>query len=192
MAAAVKTQYATNAVYGSAAYDLDRVPGYAAPEGEAQTLPAPEELARERLEKRARERALERARAREAAKEQTFGVPLLAIAGGLAVAALMVLMLLGYVQLAAISGQTSSMRSSISKLEEQNEIIRMQYEATFNMDDIELYAVNILGMVKPETNGQSGYTVIIGDRAQILAEDETAGVLVRIKDFFRSLTEYFG
>lgn len=188
-AAAVKTQYA-QAMYGSAAYDLDRIPGYGEPE--VRELPTPEELARERLEKRARERAQERARAQEAARAQTFGVPLLAIVGGLAVAALLVLMLLGYVQLAAISGETSSMRSSISRLEEENEAIRIQYESTFDMDDIELYAINILGMYKPDANSQNNYTVIIGDRAQILAEDETAGMLARITGFFKSLTEYFG
>lgn len=188
-AAAVNTQYA-QAVYGSAAYDLNRVPGYGEPE--ARELPTPEELARERLEKRARERAHERARAQEAARAQTFGFPLLGVVGGLVAAALLVLMLLGYVQLAAISGETSSMRSSISRLEEENEAIRMEYEAAFDMDDVELYAINILGMSKPDANGQNNYTVIIGDRAQILAEDETAGVLARITGFFKSLTEYFG
>ncbi len=188
-AVAVKTQYA-QAVYGSAAYDLDRVPGYG--ESTARELPTPEELARERLEKRAQERIQERARAREAAKAQTFGVPLFAIVGGLVVAALMVLLLLGYVQLTAISGETSAMRSSISRLEEENEAIKIQYESTFNMDDVELYAINILGMSKPDASGQNNYTVIIGDRARILAEDETAGLLARITGFFKSLTEYFG
>ena len=191
-AAAVRAQYATGAVYGSEAYDLRRVPGYYedVPQGETRVLPDPEELARERLERRARERAQERARAQEARRTQVFGLPLLAVIGGLAAAALMVLMLLGYIQLAALSGETSSVRASIAELQEENEAIKVRYETTFDLDNIEMYAVNILGMVKADTQDVI-YTSALKDKAQILSEDETSGFIARLTAFFKDIPEYF-
>ena len=193
-AAAMGTRYATGAVYGSEAYDLRRVPGYyeEIPQGETKVLPSPEELARERLERRARERAQERARAQEEKRAQAFGLPVLGLIGGVAAAAMLVLMLLGFVQLAALSGQTNAVRAEIAALQEENEAIKVRYETTFDMDEIEMYAVNILGMVKGDTEDQVIYTSALGDRAQVLSKDETSGLLARLSAFFKDISEYFG
>ncbi len=185
MAAAVNMQY--SATYGSEAYDLDRVQGYALPEEEAYEEPSSQERIRQRLDERARERA--RAKAQAEAASQTFGFPLLAVVGVIVTVVLMITVLMGYIRLAQISGETSRVRSSIAELEERQEILEINYETTFNMQDIESYAVNILGMSRGTEDMYGG--VILADRAQILAEDETAGLGARIVGFLKSLPEYF-
>lgn len=186
MAAAVKAQY--SATYGSEAYDLDRVQGYALPDEEIYEEPSSQERIRQRLDERARERA--KAKAQAEAASQTFGIPVLAIVGVLVVAALMITVLMGYIRLAQISGETSRVRASIAQLEERQEILEINYETTFNMEEIESYAVNILGMSRGLDEMYTG-GVILADRAQILAEDETAGLGARIIGFLKSLPEYF-
>ena len=160
MAAAVKAQY--SATYGSEAYDLDRVQGYALPDEEIYEEPSSQERIRQRLDERARERAKAKAQA-EAASQ---------------------------IRLAQISGETSRVRASIAQLEERQEILEINYETTFNMEEIESYAVNILGMSRGLDEMYTG-GVILADRAQILAEDETAGLGARIIGFLKSLPEYF-
>lgn len=186
MAAAVKAQY--SATYGSEAYDLDRVQGYALPDEEIYEEPSSQERIRQRLDERARERA--KAKAQAEAASQTFGIPVLAIVGVLVVAALMITVLMGYIRLAQISGETSRVRASIAQLEERQEILEINYETTFNMEEVESYAVNILGMSRGLDEMYTG-GVILADRAQILAEDETAGLGARIIGFLKSLPEYF-
>ena len=176
MAAAVKAQY--SATYGSEAYDLDRVQGYALPDEEIYEEPSSQERIRQRLDERARERA--KAKAQAEAASQTFGIPVLAIVGVLVVAALMITVLMGYIRLAQISGETSRVRASIAQLEERQEILEINYETTFN----------ILGMSRGLDEMYTG-GVILADRAQILAEDETAGLGARIIGFLKSLPEYF-
>ena len=188
MAAAVKAQY--SATYGSEAYDLDRVQGYALPDEEIYEEPSSQERIRQRLDERARERAKAKAQAQAEAASQTFGIPVLAIVGVLVVAALMITVLMGYIRLAQISGETSRVRASIAQLEERQEILEINYETTFNIEEIESYAVNILGMSRGLDEMYTG-GVILADRAQILAEDETAGLGARIIGFLKSLPEYF-
>lgn len=185
--AAAEVQYAT-ATYGSEAYDLERVRGYALPEEEVYGGPSSQERIQERLDERARERA--RAKAEEKAKTQVFGIPLLGMVGTAVVVVLMVTVLMGYIRLAEISAETSKVRSSIAELEERQEILEITYETTFNMQDIESYAVNILGMTRGLDEMYTG-GVILSDRGQVLAEDETAGLLARLTGFLKSLPEYF-
>lgn len=182
--AASAIRYAASATYGSAAYDLTKLPGFGLPQEETAAQPTQEELIRERLSARAQARAMEKA------KLQVFGVPLLAIIGGIVAAALLVTVLMGYVEMAAISGEITEARSSIAELSERNEALKIQYEMTFDMEAIETYAINILGLTKtaPEANDCD---IFLADRAEILAEDETAGLKARIKGFLSSIPEYF-
>lgn len=181
-------QYASNATYGSEAYDLDRLPGFGEPAREEAPAPTQEELIRERLAQRARAR--EEAKAQEEARRQVFGIPLLAIIGGIVAAALLVAVLMGYVELAAISGEISQVRGSIEALTLKDEALRIQYENTFDMDAIETYAINILGMTRDDSS-DSDVFVFRSDKAEILAEDETASLGARLKGILSSLSEYF-
>ncbi len=181
---AAEVRYAT---YGSEAYDLDRVVGgNALPEEEAFDVPSQ----RERINERLNERAGERAKAKE--ESRVFGIPLLGMVGVVVAVFLMVTVLTGYIQLAQISAETSRVRSSIADLEEKAEMLEIQYEITFNMADVESYAVNILGMARADSAGSAYSGAVMADRAQILAEDETAGIMARLTGFLKSLPEYFG
>ncbi len=183
---AAEVRYAT---YGSEAYDLDRVVGgYALPE--EQTFDVPSQ--RERINERLNERAEERAKARAKEESRVFGIPLLGMVGVVVAVFLMVTVLAGYIQLAQISAETSRVRSSIADLEEKAEMLEIQYEVTFNMADVESYAVNILGMTRADSAGSAYSGTVMADRAQILAEDETAGIMARLTGFLKSLPEYFG
>lgn len=180
-------RYAASATYGSEAYDLTKLPGFGEPQEEVRAEPTREELIRERLAERARAR--EEARALEEAKRQVFGIPLLAIVGGIVAAVMLVTVLMGYIRLTAISGETTEIRNSIEELTERNEKLKLQYETAFDLEKIETYAVNILGMTR--ASEESG-VVYRADRAEILAEDETAGLKARFVGFLKSISEYFG
>lgn len=191
MAAAARAEYATGAVYGNVAYDLERVAGgYALPREREYDTPTPEELRRQRIEERLRAR--EDARAREKAQAQTFGVPMLGIVGMLVAAALVVFVIFGYVQLAQISGETARVKSSIADLEEQNVSLKIRCEAEFNLLDVESYAMNVLGMVKLTDDNMNVHTVVRQDKAEILAQDDTATFLSRLGGLFDSIMEYLG
>lgn len=189
MAATTAVRYAASATYGSEAYDLRRLPGFGEPQEEVRAEPTREEQIRERLAERARAR--QEARALEEAKRQVFGIPLLAIIGGIAAAVMLVTVLMGYIKLAAISGETTEVRNAIEELTERNEKLKLQYEMTFDMEEIETYAVNILGMARA-SDEDSGVVIYRSDRAEILAEDETASLKARIVGFLKSIPEYFG
>ena len=193
--AAARAEYAgrgyyTDAFNGSAAYDLDRVMGAVPlPEEEPEQQPSPEELQRQRIQERLRQR--EQARAKEQSRLQVFGVPVVGIMGVIAAAVLMIAVLMSYIELAGISGQIRDVRSSIETLEDRGEALSVKYEAAFNMAEVETYAVNILGMTRGY-DSSTGYTAVYrSDRAEILAEDETAGLVARIKGFLKELPEYF-
>lgn len=188
MAATARAEYATGAVYGNIAYDLDRVAEGLEYSGDEQELRrSPEELAVARAKARARARAREH----EHVKAQTFGFPVLAVVGAIAAAALFIAVLMGYVNLAATSGETTAVHNRIAELEQRREALQIQYEMTFDASQVEAYAVNILGMARPDSNSVTYYDVTLSDRAEILAEDETAGILSRVTDFLESIPEYF-
>ena len=186
---AARAEYASGAVYGNVAYDVPRAAGgYALPQ--ERELPSPQEQQRERIEERLRARENARVRARE--EGQTFGVPLLGVVGMLVVAALLIFTLFGYVELAELSGETTNVKNSIAELEEVNTNLKIKCETEFSLMDVEAYATNVLGMIKPAATGSTSHTLTRNDKAEILAEDETAGILSAIRGLFSSVAEYFG
>jgi cell division protein FtsL len=177
--------YAENAVYGNVAYDLSTAAGYAIPR--ERTANPPLERPREKVRER------EQVRTRTAAKEQTaFGVPVLGIFGIAIAAVMMVFVLFGYVQLAEISGEMGSLNSTISTLNEENAKLKVAYESTFNLNEIEDYAVNVLGMTKLADSNVTRFDIVKADKASILSEDDsTNGILAGIESFFDTVREYF-
>ncbi|MGM9521729.1 MAG: hypothetical protein ACI3VB_04545 [Oscillospiraceae bacterium] len=183
-AGTAKAEYAQNAVYGNVAYDLSTA-GYAIPR-EDRTIPA------ERPQERVRERAREEVQAAPREKA-AFGVPVAGIIGVIAAAALMVFVLLAYVQLNEISSETSQLKSAISELTETGTRLRVTYESTFNLNEIEDYAINILGMTKLKDSCVTVFASDKTDKAEILnADDSAKGLISRASEFIGSLAEYFG
>lgn len=174
-------KYAQSATYGSAAYDLNRVQGYAVPQ-ETPYYDIPYE--------RPRERTVPRKKAAE--RRAAYGVSIFAVAGFLTAAVFVVLMLLSYVQLAEISGETMRLENSIAQLDMENSKLRVQYEMAFNLTEVEQYATFNLGMKKLTGENIIYLNANRTDKAEILYADDTAEETVHMSasEFLSSLMEY--
>ncbi len=194
-----KYRYA-DPVYGSVAYNYGStaipIPEREEPLPKRRPEPAPRtepsELERERARERVRERERARAGEQTAERPHTFSIPVLGILGGLAVAVLAVLVLLSYVELTRLSTEQARLQQEMDRLNEQGNKLMIAYESTFNMSEIEHYAVNVLGMTKLTDEDTTLFRVNTDDRAEILnADDAEPGFFDRVADFFTSLAEYF-
>ena len=163
-------EYASGSVYGSVAYDLDR-------------LPKEEEKPEKRVKVRVRTY-------REASSAQ--GVSLFAVIGFAVFVAVMVFVLLAKVQLTQISDESVRLEKHIQELKEDEARLRIQYETTFNLTEIERYAVKKLGMVRADNSAATLMESANVDRAEVLAESDMVGSLfTEFKDFITSLLAYF-
>lgn len=180
-AAAVK--YAKSATYGSAAYDLNRVRGYAVPQ-ETPYYDIPYEQPKERTVPKT---------GTAAEKKVVGGISVFSVIGFAAVAALVVVLLLSYVQLAEISGEKTALENAISQLETEQSKLRVEYESAFNLSEVEKYATTVLGMSKLTRENTTSLNANREDKAEILKADDVkdGGILAEVSDLFTSLMEYF-
>lgn len=187
MAAKVQEmRYAVNGTYGSAAYDLTKLGGYALPEEQTYTEPAPQP--RER--KRAREYAETRAQAIARAKAAQ-SISLVSVAGFAAAAVLLVFVLLSYVKLTEISYEVSQLNSVITELDSEQKKLDVEYELAFNKNEIEEYAVHVLGMSKMTEADTTVFSLQREDQAEVLRNDTAwTGVISTAQEFLSSLAEY--
>lgn len=175
-------QYASRMTYGSAAYDLNRRPVYEVPEEafRPEVLEQPERQVREKTKTAVR------------TAENTQGVSLFSVFGMALAAALLVFVLLAYVQLTEVSTETAQLQSELSDLQEEQMKLLVSYEQAFNLNDIEEYATKRLGMVYPTEEQVIHLNSGTGDKAVILEEHTPdTGVLGGFYEFLCSLTEYF-
>ena len=134
-------------VYGNLAYDLDTLASQrqleeaARPERQSQPQQAP--------------------RHRTAARPRQRVSPLALCAVG-ALAAMAVVLVMGYIQLTAVTGSISDLQEQVSQLEDQRVSLVMDYERTFDMAKIK-EAAEAAGMKKP-TAGQVEYVELGGGR----------------------------
>lgn len=188
-ASAQEMKYAVNGTYGSAAYDLDRLENYDIPLEESyEAQPAEKTLPRERVWEReyvdARAEAIEQAKAAQS-------ISVLSVAGFVAAAALMVFILLSYVKLTEISFEVSSLNTTISELSAQQKKLEVEYALAFNVNEVEDYVENVLGMVKMTEANTTVYSMQRDNEAEVLGGDSAlGGVLDRVGKFISSLTEY--
>lgn len=170
--------------YGNVAYDLERVKR----EWEYEEYDVPAEAPAQPERKR---KTATRVKQRAAANKR--GVSAFSVAGFITVAVLVVIILLANVQLTEISANTTQARETLSELKKEKAQLLVQYETTFNLNEIRTYAIEELGMVE----ASEGETVSVngtgGDKAVIL--DSTAekdrGVFSGVATFLTSILEYF-
>lgn len=187
-----RIEYLRSATFGSAAYDLDLVPGY-----EEQAIPG--RRTKEDSAERAREYARERQRARQKAQVKTHAhekpvkVSVTSILGFAVAAALVICMLLSYVQLNELSLNMATMEQEIAELAKEEKRLTVEYEKTFNLSDVEAYAVNNLNMTRLADDQIILVDIERGDTAEILATPETKGAdtVTGAVDFITSLVAYF-
>ena len=170
-----------SAVYGSLAYDLDA-------------------LARERqlddagkLPQRPRPQAQQEAqpvRRQKAAARASVQLSPAVLIGTVIVTAMVVVLMLCYVKLTGISDNVSTIKRSISALEDEHIALLTEYEKTFDLATVKEAA----GMSKP-TSGQIVYIDLSGaDTAEVYAAGGSAalnGLTDKVSKAWAYAVEYF-
>ena len=177
----VSIEYARRATYGSVAYDL------ASPKF-APAFETGGAAGREVAVPRPKTRTV--AQPKRAPYKNAFSP--VAVIGVVVAAALLVLVLLAYVQLTEIYSGTSQLESQLSALNSEESILLVKYETTFNLTEIEEYATSKLGM----THMDSDQVVYVnGEKADKSVVMEGAGQsgtgFGNFKNFVSTLLEYF-
>ena len=174
-------------VYGNLAYDLDALVTERALE-EAGRMP--QRQAEEERQQRPRE--VQRPKAQPAARPRAHVSPL--VLGSVAVlGAMVVFLLLGYVQLTQISGNVAQMKSEMDQLQTEHVALLTEYEQTFEMATVK-EAAELAGMSKPSA-GQIEYVELGSSDSAVIYAAGSDGVLDRtlasVKDSVLDLVEYF-
>lgn len=191
MAAARELRYGSRgAVYGDLAYDLDReVREHALRHaGEAPRRPAAETPAVPQARPRARVRSLTKAEARQHRK-----VSVLSFAGVCAAIGLAVLVLMGYIQLTAISSEVVDLQDQLEALETENVSLTARHEQMFDLSTVKETA-EAAGMTKP--SGSQIYYIDLseGDSAVVYQQEEAnilSRLLTSLNHGIYAVVEYF-
>lgn len=165
-------------VYGSLAYDLDSLVRERQLEeaGEMrQAAPAPQPKVQRRPQAQAKAR------------------PSALLVGGIVmVTALVMVLLLGYVQLTTVSNHVVTIKNELATLEEEHVSLLTEYEKTFDLATIKA-AAEEAGMSKP-TSGQIQYIDLSGADTAVVYGAEPGIVektVTSVKNGVQSLWEYF-
>ncbi len=166
---------AWNNYNGSAAYDLYRVHGTAAPEIQHPGLPD-ERYQPERVRR---------------VKAKTAVAPV-AILGMMVCLCMLILMVFGYVQLYEATEKVSDLKYELSSLQEDQAVLQSLYEGSIDLDEVELRAAE-LGLALPNRE-QTVYINLAGsDRAEIYTTEKTnifQKVFSAIENSAAGLVEY--
>lgn len=104
-----------------------------------------------------------------------------AILGMITAGFFVILVIFSYVQLYEASSEAGRLKEELAAVEQNNQILRSQYEGKIDLAAIEDRAIHELGMVQP-TASQNVYLNLSGlDRAEIVETEKTG--------FFATLTE---
>lgn len=167
-------------IYGSLAYDLD-------------TLARERQLeeAGEMPERSGAPQPKAQPRRHPQAQAKTRPSPLL-VGGIVLVCALVMVLLLGYVQLTVVSNHVVTIKNQLATLEEEHVSLVTEYEKTFDLATIKA-AAEEAGMSKP-TSGQVQYIDLSGSDTAVVYGDEPGVVekaISSIKGGAQFIWEYF-
>lgn len=167
-------------IYGSLAYDLD-------------TLARERQLeeAGEMPERSGAPQPKAQPRRHPQAQAKTRPSPLL-VGGIVLVCALVMVLLLGYVQLTVVSNHVVTIKDQLATLEEEHVSLVTEYEKTFDLATIKA-AAEEAGMSKP-TSGQIQYIDLSGSDTAVVYGDEPGVVekaISSIKGGAQFIWEYF-
>ena len=167
-------------IYGSLAYDLD-------------TLARERQLeeAGEMPERSGAPQPKAQPRRHPQAQAKTRPSPLL-VGGIVLVCALVMVLLLGYVQLTMVSNQVVTLKDQLATLQEEHVALVTEYEKTFDLATVKA-AAEEAGMSKP-TSGQVQYIDLSGSDTAVVYGDEPGVVekaISSIKGGAQFIWEYF-
>ncbi len=167
--------------YGNLAYDFDAIPAQE-PEVEAP--------ARDPHERHPRTRDDAKVSIGTAAAPRT-GVSPFAVIGTCVVMVLLFLVVIGYMKLSELSAQYVEYSNELEQLNAEGERLKIQYEGAFDLDEVERYAVGVLGMIKADSTQITYVHRAAGDQAVILAETEEQSFIGTVRQLFTEFKEYF-
>lgn len=170
-----KSYFGSRHIFGSAAPALERPEPKAG--SEAKRIP------------------LERVSIRTDAQEKPLarqGISLFALAGWVCIAALAILLIMSYTELNTISDRTHTLAVQMDELKLQETKLKIDYESTFKLDEVEEYASNMLGMVKAESGQVKYLNDRAGDQAVVISDGGAgSGFMAKLKSLLTSVSEYF-
>ena len=174
MAAARELRYhSRSAVYGDLAYDLDRE-------------------VREHALRHAGE-APPRQQAAAAQARQRQKVSSLSVLGVGAAIGLAVLLMMGYIQLTAISDEVVSLQNQLEELKTENVTLTAQHEQMFDLATVKEVA-EAAGMSKPSSSQIYYIDLSEGDSAVVYQQEETnllSRLLTSLNHGIYAVVEYF-
>lgn len=167
-------------IYGSLAYDLDTLARERQLE-EAGEMPERSGAPQPKVQPRRHPQA----------QAKTRPSPLL-VGGIVLVCALVMVLLLGYVQLTVVSNHVVTIKDQLTTLQEEHVALVTEYEKTFDLATIKA-AAEEAGMSKP-TSGQVQYIDLSGSDTAVVYGDEPGVVekaISSIKGGAQFIWEYF-
>ena len=178
--------FVTGAVDGTLAYDFSG--SVYIPEEEVYEAPRrkkPETESRAWINEDLREKAKHAVRNKQ-------GVSPLALIGAAAVVVLLVMTLLAQIRLMNISQTAVDLENQITALEAERDKLTVEYEAVFNLKDVEEYAVGVLGMQEPRDD-QIYYlsSVASADKAVVVTNTGADVFSLGLEDLVASVKAYF-
>lgn len=106
-------------------------------------------------------------------QQRAPGVSLFAIIGFFTVATLMIFVMLAQVNYTEVLRENARLSSHIEMLREQQRVLSITFESIINMDEIERYAKDVLGMSRPEAEQATVIRVRPPDRVEVIQNEET-------------------
>ena len=165
--------------YGNLAYDLDNLVR------QRNLEEAGKVWEQERQEKA-------KPRRQEQPQPRTKASPVL-VGGIVVLAAMVLLLIMGYVQLTTISGNVADLKSELAALDDQHVSLLTKYEQTFDLATVKETA-EAAGMSKP-TSAQIEYVDLSGADTAVVYQAGSDGLLSDlfqgVGEGFASLVEYF-
>lgn len=125
------------------------------------------------------------------AVKPAYGISAFAIAGYVAVAVVFVLVLMTYVQYTAVAAETVEYRELIETLSEDQRKLTIEYEMTFDLNDVELYAKSYLGMDTPRNEQIKEVALDATDKAIVYGQDGENSLFSSFAAVFATVMEYF-
>lgn len=167
--------------YGNLAYDLDNLV-------RQRNL---EEAGKVREQER-QERPRPQPRRQAEPQPRTKASPIV-VGGIMVLAAMVMLLIMGYVQLTTISGNVAELKSELAALDDQHVSLLTKYEQTFDLATVKETA-EAAGMSKP-TGAQIEYVDLSGADTAVVYQAGAGGLLSdvaeRVEQGFAALVEYF-
>ena len=124
-------------------------------------------------------------------RQNTHGISVITVLGSIIVAGLLILVLVAHINYIEITRETSRVNAELRELTQQRRRLEIQYESVIDMQEVERFARDVLGMTQP---GGHMETVVLGavqDRAVIIQNNQNDDRLADFGRFISSLLDRF-